>query len=115
MTYKKFNKQVLSKDNLSKPDDLLRVVNTLQNNIESSFAPIVSNIQNDSTIISNINLIAGKVNIINHTLNRNLMGYNIILKSAKSDICDNQSENTSQNLTLWLYCENNCTESIEVF
>ena len=91
MTYKKFNKQVLSKDNLSKPDDLLRVVNTLQNNIESSFAPIVSNIQNDSTIISNINLIAGKVNIINHTLNRNLMGYNIILKSAKSDIWDNQS------------------------
>ena len=60
MTFKKFNKQVLSKANLEEPQDVLRVINTLQNNIENSFNPIVSNIQNDSTILQNIQLLAGQ-------------------------------------------------------
>lgn len=115
MTFKKFNKQVLSKANLEEPQDVLRVINTLQNNIENSFNPIVSNIQNDSTILQNIQLLAGQNNIVNHTLNRNLMGYNIIRLRANSIVWDTQDSNPSPNLTLWLSCSANVIVDLEVF
>ena len=116
MTFQSFNKQILSIANLADPANTLRVINTLQSNIQNSINPMVSKIQNDSTILTSISLIAGKNNIINHTLNRILNGWQIVrMRSVAAEIFDTQDNNPSPNLTLWLTPNVNVIVDILVF
>lgn len=115
MSFKKFKKQYLSSKDLDDADNILRVINTLQDNIENSITPLVDKTQNDSQVLTNINLIQGQNNIINHTLARSLIGYYIILKSAQADIWDTQQNNLSPDLTLWLSTSSDVLVNLIVF
>jgi hypothetical protein len=116
MSFQSFNKQILSAANLSDPANVLRVINTLQNNIQNSINPMVSKIQNDSTQLISVSLLAGQNNIINHTLNRILNGWSIVrMRSVAAKIYDTQDNNPSPNLTLWLTPDVNVTVDILVY
>ena len=115
MAFKRFKKLFLAIADLSDPSNLLRVINTLQGNIEDSLTTLLNKTQNDSTLLSNLSLIAGQNNVINHTLNRDLTGWKIIRIRGQATVWDTQDINTSTNLTLWLHTSANVTVDLEVF
>jgi hypothetical protein len=115
MVYKRFKKQNLSLDNFKDPADIQRVINSLQTNISDSIDPIVSKIQNDSQILTNITLIANQNNIINTTLSRTLAGWYVIRLRGQAIVWDNQDNNKSPNLTLWLNTSANVIVDLLVF
>ena len=100
---------------MSSPDNLYRIINQLQSNIEISLATLTNNIQNDSTHLTNISLIAGQTNIINHKLDRQLSGWKIVRQRSLADIYDDQDNNLSPNLTLHLLTSNDVIVDLEVF
>lgn len=103
MSFHKFKKQYLDVANVSDAQNTLRVINTLQNNIDDALQPMVVKTQNDSLIIPNISLIAGQVNIVNHRLGRILQCWNCCRIRGPAIIYDDQDNNPSPNLTLWLH------------
>ncbi len=114
MSFKQFKKQYLDSTNISNTDSLLRAVNNIQGNIADALSPLISKIQNDSIIISNINLIAGQVNNVNTLLNRSLIGWRVIDINANANVW--RVEDTfNTNLILYLRCSANCTVKLEVF
>lgn len=115
MSFQKFKKQVLSLDNFEDPASVMRIINTLQNAIADSINGILSKLQNDSTILTNQSLLNSKLNIVNHKLNRKLSGWKIVGQNNQADFWDDQANNPSPNLTLWLYCSADVTANIEVF
>ncbi len=115
MSFHKFRKQYLSKENVSKPEDILRVVNALQGNIEDAIQPLIVKIQNDSLVLQNISLKTGQTNIINHLLGRRLLGWEISRQRSKAQIWDNQDNNLSPQLTLFLDVSNDVIVDLVVF
>lgn len=113
-TFKKFIQTKLP-SNTDLPEGMIRVINQLQTNIQDSFRPLNSKTQNDSNIISNINLIAGKVNTINHLLGQNLSGWKIVRQRGNAIIWDVQDTNTNPSQTLLLNTSANVSIDIEVF
>lgn len=113
--FSRFKKLILSDDQLRDPTEIQRVINSLQNNISDSLNPMAAKVQNDSVILINQSLLAGKNNVINTTLGRKLIGYNVIRLRGNAVIWDTQDNNTSPNLTLWLSCSTNVVIDIEVF
>ena len=113
--FKQFKKNILSIKELASPEALLKVINSIQQAAADSINPMISKIQNDSVILSNVTLTSGKRNTINHLLNRNLQGWKIIRQRAESRIWDQQDHNPSPNLTLWLWTANTVVVDIEVF
>lgn len=91
-----------------------RLVNQLQQNINSQLNQIIANPIVSGNIINNVVLAVGD-NTINHMLGRNLQGWIIILKSANSNIFDKQSTNSTPNLTLVLNSSGIVTISLYVF
>ena len=114
MSFKKFKKLFLTITDMSGPDDLLRVVNQLQGNIETSVSSMVVKVQNDSEILTNVRLTAGQNNIINHTLRRPLIKWSIIRIRSQARIWDDQDNNPSPELSVWLHTDTNVTVDIEV-
>ncbi len=114
MSFKKFKKLFLNITDLDNTDDLLRVVNQLQGNIESSISSMVVKVQNDSEIVTNVSLIAGQVNIVNHSLGRKLSKWSAIRVRGQCHVWDTQDDNPSQTLTLWLHTDTNVTVDLEV-
>ena len=112
--FKAFKKLFITKNDIEESTDLLRIINQLQSNIETSLAPLTSNIQNDSTLLTNISLTTG-LNKINHLLNRQLSGWKIIRQRGAASIYDTQDSNLSPQLTLWLNTSANVIVDIEVF
>lgn len=97
--------------------DLIRAINTIQGNIAGSVNPLASKVQNDPTLLTNVKLKAGKVNVINHTLGRKLLGYTYMLqgKTPTAIISNDQAHNPSPQLTLWLWTSVDCIADINVF
>ncbi len=115
MAFKKFKKLFVAISDLTEPDNLLRVINNLQSNIEESMTTLLTKTQNDSTILSNIQLTAGQVNVIDHLLSRKLVGWKITRVRGEANIWDTQDSNTATNLTLWLHTSANVMVDLEVF
>lgn len=115
MSFKAFRKQILDLSQLISAAGILRVINSLQAAIEDSLAPMIAKIQNDSNIISNVSLKTGQINIVNHRLDRKLLGWEIVRLRSEADIWDSQDQNASPNLTLLLNCSADCVVDILVF
>jgi hypothetical protein len=86
----------------------------LQQKWASIINPLLENPSLQSNILSNVKLING-TNTINHLLGRKLQGYRVILKSADSNIHDNQLTNQTPDKTLILISSAVATVSLEVF
>lgn len=108
-----FKKLYISLEQLTSPDVLYSLFNKLQNNIEASFMPL-NKTQNDSTVLSNVELAVG-TNTINHRLGRKLLGWNIIRQRGAAAIYDSQDSNTESHLTLKLVSDQAVTVDILVF
>lgn len=113
--FKVFRKQVLSVKELATPENLLKVINTIQQNISDTTDNMARKVQSDSIILTNISLKSGNNNIINHTLSRKLTGWKIVRQRAEARIWDTQDSNPSPNLTLWLSTGADVIVDIEVF
>lgn len=115
MPFKKFKKLFLNTgDEVSKPGDLLRVINQLQGNIENSIGSLVSLTQNDSAILQKVSLVAGQVNIVNHTLNRPLIKWCPVRVRGECKLWDTQDSNPSPHLTVWLWTDTDVVVDLEV-
>lgn len=97
--------------------DLVRAINVVQENVAQSLNPVVNKVQNDATNLKNISLIAGQRNVINHTLGRKLLGYNVMLKGTTPTaiISNDQDNNPSPQLTLWLWTSADCTIDLQCY
>jgi hypothetical protein len=115
MSFHKFKKQYLEEASVKDPPALLRVINTLQANIDDSLAPMVSKIQNDSLILSNVQLVAGQTNIISHRLGRQLLGWCVVRCRSQAQVWDSQDTNPSPTLTLQLLTSANVSVDLLVF
>lgn len=94
-----------------KSDDyeLMRV----QDNVNAALIPIQTAQIIDGQVLKNISLITGQPNIINHKLNRNLVGYIVIRKDTNADVWDSSSSTPA--LTILLYTDVNCKVDLYVF
>ena len=113
--FKKLQKLYLSVSDVQKPGDLARVINSLQANVADVVNPMATKTQNDSLILTNISLVSGRVNIINHTLGRQLAGWSIVRQRGQAQCWDSQDGNTSPNLTLLLNTSANVVVDLLVF
>lgn len=86
----------------------------LQSNWSALLDPILGRKQNQSNVLSDVELINGQA-IVNHKLGRKLAGWKIILQDAKASIYDKQATNQTPELTLVLISDAATTVSIEVF
>ncbi len=112
--FKSFSKLILSLSDVSDKENILRVINQLQTNILASLNTLTSKIQNDSEVLTNIELTIG-TNIINHKLNRRLAGWKVIRQRGSANIHDAQDANKSDRLTLHLVSSADVTVDLEVF
>jgi hypothetical protein len=115
MTFQRVKKLTLTPSDLGNPSDILRVINGLQSNIDDAITPMAFKSQNDSTILANVTLTQGINNIVNHTLGRQLAGWQIVRKRAQADIWDSQDSNTNPALTLLLNTSADVVVDILVF
>lgn len=113
MALRQLKKLFLNSDSLK---DLARGLNTIQENIANSLNPLIK-VQNDASNLTNITLVAGQVNKINHNLGRKLLGYNVMIKGRSSNavISNTQDQNPSPNLTLWLWTSEDCEIDLQVY
>lgn len=112
-TFKKFIKTVFTSYNLE--EDVSRALTNLQTNIEGSIVPIVAKTQNDSNIITSVQLKPGS-NVVNHGLNQNLRGWKITrMRNAHANIYDTQDSNTNPNQTLLLISDISIVVDLEVY
>ena len=116
MSFKPFAKLYVTVNDFLKPNDILRVVNQLQSNIEQSFLPLINNkLQNDSLILTNIELTAGQANVIDHKLGRKLTGWHVIRLRSNAIVYDDQDNNSLPGLNLILHTSANTTVDLLVF
>lgn len=113
--FKAFKKLFIQVVDMSVPENLFRIINQLQSNIDDSLSPLTSNIQNDSFIVKNVSLISGQITRVNHQLDRKLAGWKIVRQRGSAIIWDSQDTNLSPNLTLWLNTSANVIVDLEVF
>lgn len=104
MIFRKFRK-------LEIPDEL---VSRVQDNIDTAIAglPTIQLIQGQ--LLSNVRLVVG-VNIINHGLQRQLIGWMPTRLRAAAQIYDSQDTNINANLTLILNSNADVTVDLWVF
>ncbi len=114
MSFQQLKKQFLDESNIKDSSSLLRALNTLQVNISEAFQPLISKIQNDSTLIFNVSLRAGEINTVNHLLNKKLSGWSIVDLDSNSNIW-RVNKTLNQNLTLYLQCSADCVVTLQVF
>lgn len=114
--FKKFTKLFLTTDDVKDPNNIVQVINKIQASIADSFSGMIDRIQMDSTILTNVQLKATQLNIINHTLNRTLLGWKIVRKRSPAvNIYDTQDTNPTPKLTLQLQTTSDVIVDIEVF
>jgi len=86
--------------------------------LQSQWKAILDNLlaapMSEYVMLSDLKLVSGS-NVINHKLGRKLVGYVVTLKSAASDIHDNQTVNTMPDKTLILVASAPVTLSLMVF
>lgn len=90
-------------------------IDRLQGNIDSIFSILPKLEILDGQLLKGIKLTTGSVNLVSHKLGRPLIGYVIVLKSASTDIWDDQLSNTLSDKYLTLNCTSDVTVSMWVF
>ena len=116
MSLQKLKKLFLNATDTLSNTDIIRAINNIQENIANTVNPLIK-VQNDASNLTNIELTAGQVNIINHKLGRKLLGYNVMLKgtSPQAIISNNQDNNPSPQLTLWLWTSHDATIDLQIY
>lgn len=89
--------------------ELMRV----QDNVNSALIPIQNSQVIDGQVLKDVILTTGNANIINHRLNRNIVGYLVIRKNADANVWDASS--LTPNLSILLYTDSNCKVDLYVF
>ena len=92
-----------------------RIINLLQDNVEDAINSIIKDQFNNANILTDIVLVAGQDNTINHKLGRELQGWQVIRKRGLGDVYDVQDANTLPKLTLVLRTSVNVTVDLRVF
>jgi hypothetical protein len=86
----------------------------LQTNWAQQLNPIIEKPTNQSNILKSVSLTTG-TNVINHLLGRTLQGWKIVRQRALATIYDNQDNNQSPQITLFLVSSANVSIDLEVF
>lgn len=87
----------------------------MQENIQAALTPLINSVIIDGTLLKNISLISGQVNVIDHKLAREIIGYIVIRKDSNSNVWDSQKTNNLKNINLKLHTDNNCEVDLWVF
>lgn len=85
-----------------------------QSKWSSILNPFLSNISNNTSILTDVPITAG-TNVINHYLGKKLTGWRIIRIKSAAKIYDRQDSNPIPNLTLVLISDIDAIVSLEVF
>jgi hypothetical protein len=94
---------------------IVRLFNGLISNLNAIFQQLLKQVQLDSVILPNIVLKVGD-NVIPHSLNRTLTGWQVIRQNAASQFFDKQTTTTYDTSTyLILNSSVACTVSLLVF
>lgn len=118
MALKQLKKLFLNATDTLTIADVIRSINVIQENIAASLNPLNSKVQNDASIVSGVSLVTGQVNKINHKLGRKLLGYDVMIRGTHPPaitITNDQTNNPSPQLTLWLWTTHNCTVDLNVY
>lgn len=92
-----------------------RNLNQIQRNFLDGLQPILQSPLVNGTLLSGIELISGQTNIVNHGLNRKLLGWVLTRVRAQSTVWDDQDLNPDPDKTLLLQCSTNVTVDLYVF
>jgi hypothetical protein len=92
-----------------------RIVNTLQENVDSVFKQILTQPILNGNIVKNITLTTGVNNIINTGISGKINGWLIIRNRANSVIWDAQDSNPDPMRTLVLLCSANTVVDVLIF
>jgi hypothetical protein len=92
----------------------IKELSLMQTKWKAILDPLLAIPANQSLILSQISLING-TNVINHTLGRKLIGWNVIGINGIASIYDNQANNQSPKLTLILISNAAVIINLEVF
>ena len=121
MSLKPFAKIPLNNSTISDNSDIIRVVNLIQNNVSDSLNPVITNAANDIITLTQVSLIAGQVNVINHTLGRILKSWSaapygpaMIWKDPGTSQTASLN-NQSPNKTIWLWTSANVIIDLNVW
>ena len=87
----------------------------VQTNISNAIRPLLSSPIVNGFILSGVALTNGTRNVIDHKLNRALVGWFIIGSNAGATVWDEQNTNTTPERTLFLQCSANVTVNLWVF
>lgn len=118
MSIKQLKKLFLNATDSLSISEIVRSLNIIQDNVSQSLDPLTKKVQNDPTNLNDITLLEGQVNIINHTLGRKLLGYDVMLKKGPGRppiISNDQDHNPSPQLTLWLWTTDDCQVNLMVY
>lgn len=91
-----------------------RISQMMQNSWATQLNPLLANPSLQSIILKNVLLVTGN-NVVNHKLGRTLQGWRIVRQRAAANIHDNQDNNQSPQLTLFLVSSANVSIDLEVF
>lgn len=94
-----FKKQLLATN--SSIGDIVRLFNSVVNNLNDIFSQQANTVQNNSVLIQNVQLHVGSNQIL-HTLGRTLTGWQITRSRTMAIVCDDQDNQAlpQQYLTL---------------
>lgn len=86
-----------------------------QTQLGKALQPILDNPVNFGLILPSVSLLASATNVVNHGLNRKLIGYIITRQRAQSSIWDSQDVNPQPNVSLLLNVSADVTVDLLVF
>jgi hypothetical protein len=108
-----FIKQIVSSNSTS--TQLVKVLDSLINNLNDIFTAILKKEQLDSVILQQVNIVVG-LNQIPHTLGRTLTGWKVTrIRNGYCMLYDVQENNPSTDRYLYLISANAGTVDLEVF
>ena len=90
----------------------IKDLSLLQTKWKSTLDPLLANPSNNSSIVSNIVLVANVPKTINHYLGQQMTGWKVIDINANANVWRTQPMN---NTTITLQASANCVINIEVF
>lgn len=99
-------------------EDLVRLFNLLQANIEKALTPVMRTPILDGVLLENVNLVSGAVNKVEHKLGRKVRGYLIVSNSTPASIYDylnNTAYDSQRDVYLSLSTSASCTVNLWVF
>ena len=115
MSLPQFTVQQVSSGNQTTTPALVRVLNSLIQNLSSIFSSLLQQVQLDSIVLSNTAVNTG-INLIPHTLGRTLTGWQVIRQNAVANFYDQQTTTTYNTGTyLVLVSSAPCVISLLVF